>query len=380
MNRTITILVIFGLWFPFATVEALHDGDHPHHYHQSREVLFPDIPGYHTMSTDLHIHTVFSDGSVWPNIRVEEALRDGLDAIAITDHLEYQPHQDDIPHPDRNRSHAIADEQVDEEDLIVISGSEITRSMPPGHGNAIFLEDANDLLVDDPVDAYRAADAQGAFSFWNHPGWVQQADDGIPPLSEMHRELIDNGLLHGIEVVNHHTYSREALQIALDHNLTILGTSDIHGLVDWDYDVHDGGHRPVTLVFSEDYTIDGLKEALFEGRTVVWKDDLLIGKEPWLVPLIEESLTVTSSSYRNDTAVLELEIENKTGQKFILENRSEYSLHHHTDVVTLEPYASITFNIKTLERLDNIRFPLKVLNAVTAPDTNPEIVFERAVD
>jgi hypothetical protein len=38
-------------------------------------------------------------------IRVEEALRDGLDGIAITEHLEWQPHLKDIPHPDRNRAY-----------------------------------------------------------------------------------------------------------------------------------------------------------------------------------------------------------------------------------------------------------------------------------
>ena len=45
------------------------------------------------------------------------------------------------------------------------------------------------------------------------------------------RTLIQEGLLDGIEVVNEHT-SAEALQIALDHDLTVLGTSDIHGLID----------------------------------------------------------------------------------------------------------------------------------------------------
>ena len=37
----------------------------------------PDIPGYITMKCDFHMHTVFSDGSVWPQIRAEEAWREG---------------------------------------------------------------------------------------------------------------------------------------------------------------------------------------------------------------------------------------------------------------------------------------------------------------
>ena len=59
------------------------------------------------VGADLHIHTTFSDGSVWPNIRVSEAEK-GLDLISITDHLEYQPHHKDLPNPDRNRSYDIA--------------------------------------------------------------------------------------------------------------------------------------------------------------------------------------------------------------------------------------------------------------------------------
>ena len=51
------------------------------------------------------MHSVFSDGSVWPDTRIEEAKRDGLDVIATAEHLEYQPWKDDIHHPNRNRYH-----------------------------------------------------------------------------------------------------------------------------------------------------------------------------------------------------------------------------------------------------------------------------------
>ena len=105
---------------------------------QSREITFPNIPGYLSLKCDFHIHTVFSDGSVWPDIRIQEAVRDGLDAISLTEHLEYQPHSADMPHPDRNRSYEIGVEQAKAFDLLVIHGAEITRDLPPGHANAIF--------------------------------------------------------------------------------------------------------------------------------------------------------------------------------------------------------------------------------------------------
>ena len=50
-------------------------------------VNIPDVPGYVTLKCDFHIHTVFSDGYVWPTVRADEAWREGLDAIAITDHI-----------------------------------------------------------------------------------------------------------------------------------------------------------------------------------------------------------------------------------------------------------------------------------------------------
>lgn len=58
---------------------------------------FPDIPGYQTLVGDFHIHTVFSDGLVWPTVRVDEAVREKLDVIAFTDHIEYLPFKEDIP-------------------------------------------------------------------------------------------------------------------------------------------------------------------------------------------------------------------------------------------------------------------------------------------
>ncbi len=61
------------------------------------EIHFPDLPGLQTLKCDLHMHTVFSDGNVWPTVRVNEAWRQGLDVISITDHIEYQPHKDDVP-------------------------------------------------------------------------------------------------------------------------------------------------------------------------------------------------------------------------------------------------------------------------------------------
>ena len=248
-------------------------------------IVFPDTERHVSVVADLHTHTVFSDGHVWPNVRVAEALRDGLDAVAITDHLEYQPHRAFVPNPDRNAAVAEARMAAAGTDLIVIAGSEITRDAPAGHMNAVFVEDANALW---PVgdrsgaelarfrsewpaeDAVAAANAQGGFVFWNHPWGSPRTPDYRTELTELHETLIDRGQLHGIEIVNGTRYNEEAHRIALEHGLAFIGTSDIHNLIDWTYDLRRGGHRPVTLALAEERTPEGLRDALLEGRTVIW--------------------------------------------------------------------------------------------------------------
>ena len=220
------------------------------HSHANREISFPDIKGYLTLVCDFHTHSVFSDGSVWPSIRVAEAQKDGLDAIAVTEHIEYQSHIDDIPHPDRNRSYELAKKYAGKSNLMVVNGTEITKNMPPGHSNAIFVKDVNKIMNDDYMEAYKAARKQGAFIFWNHPHWIGQSKDGTVNIGEEVKELINKRLLNGVEDTNERTYSDQAIQAALDHDLTMIGTSDVHDLVDWDYNIPYGGHRPVTLVFS----------------------------------------------------------------------------------------------------------------------------------
>jgi predicted metal-dependent phosphoesterase TrpH len=153
------------------------------------EIKIPDISGYVVVKCDFHNHTVFSDGGVWPTVRAEEAWREGLDAIALTDHLEHHPHEQDI-RINPNRPYEIAKPKADSLGLTIIRGAEITRDMPPGHFNALFLKDANALAVKDWRDAIKAAVDQDAFIFWNHPGWVGQQPDGKSIWYEEHTQLM----------------------------------------------------------------------------------------------------------------------------------------------------------------------------------------------
>jgi hypothetical protein len=130
-----------------------------------------------------------------------------------------------------------------------------------------------------------------------------------------------------------------------------MGGSDIHDLIDWHYHVPEGGHRPVTLVFATEKNEESLKEALQKGRTVVWFDNTLIGKQEFLVPLIQQSLLVKKTevmeSYSGKSNVVGVTLENKSEVDYILENQKDYTLYDHADVVTVKANTTTVIQVKT---------------------------------
>src|SRR5690606_36705934 len=65
-------------------------------YPAKRKILnIPNVNGLQVLKCDFHMHTVFTDGHVWPNVRGQEAWREGLDAISYTEHTAYNPHSKD---------------------------------------------------------------------------------------------------------------------------------------------------------------------------------------------------------------------------------------------------------------------------------------------
>lgn len=258
---------------------------------QSRKIInVPNIDGYQTLKCDFHMHTVFSDGTVWPTVRIDEAWKEGLDAIAITDHIEYRPHSKDIV-ADHNRSYELAEPLSKQKDILLIRGAAITRSMPPGHLNALFITNANLLEREDVNDAIKEARDQGAFIIWNHPCWKAQQPDSTLWWAE-HSYLFENNMMHGIELYNGELCP-EAFTWANEKNLTFIGSSDVHAPLNV-----DNGHRPMTLVFAKSRTLGGIKEAMFSQRTVVYYENTLIGKSALLEPLFFESLEIGKEPLR----------------------------------------------------------------------------------
>ena len=331
---------------------------------------FPDVPEYQTLICDFHMHTVFSDGLVWPTVRVDEAQREGIDVIALSDHIEYQPHKDDIP-TNHNRPFAIAQENAKQKNVLLIKGAEITRDTPPGHYNALFLHDIDPLETPDFFDCHNAAKDQKAFTFWNHHTWkgVERGQ-----WTETQDKMLMDGLLDGMEVANGKVYYPLAHAWCLERNLTMIGNSDIHH-PSIDYEYTSQQHRTLTLVFAKECTEAAVKEALCSGRTVVWHNNTLMGRESYLKPLFEQCVTFAPVHYVDKKDNAYLEVSNNALVDFELKAMGKTK----PGSVTIPAKSSIILktNIKDQEGKSTLSY--RVTNCLVAPEQGLSIKIKVAL-
>ena len=281
-------------------------------YTQSRTtVRIPDILGYKTLKADLHIHTIFSDGRVWPDIRVEEAWRDGLDVIAITDHINYRGAvlKDHLVYKDKNAHYNEAITAAKTMGITLIKAVEYNAPDQLGHYNFLFLEDINAIEIDrkNPLITFETAKNQGAFIQWNHPPYKHSDKEDI---GDLPKQLIQKKWLDGIEIVGHVNQFDQAMLWAENYQLAPTASSDIHFLIDTR---HEEFHRPMTLILAKDNSIEEIKKALVEGRTLGYHQNKIIGKEEYTKAIFNASVKVHQLpcfTYRNR-------------QTFAIENNSD---------------------------------------------------------
>lgn len=277
---------------------------------QQRKITIPDTAGFKVLKGDFHIHTLFSDGQVMPADRVNEAVQNGLDVIALTDHIEVRPYFSTVGRwklvdeqgLNHNLSYEIAKPEAERKNLLLIPGTEITKfKMPPGHFNVLFAQDVNPIAaaVDDWRKMFQIAVDQGAFMIWNHPGWQSQhggIEQGAPlRFTVEHEEAYKRGWMHGIEIFN----STEHYPVVLDwcnkRDLALFANSDIHPSELSQYGIHNPA-RPITLVLAKERTLESVREALFAKRTIAWAAHLIWGRDPWLPELFNASVEMKTLS------------------------------------------------------------------------------------
>lgn len=282
---------------------------------QRKEIIIPNIGQYTILKGDFHIHTMFSDGLVWPTYRVDEAWSDGLDVMAITDHIEYRPHKKYLPE-DLNISYEIAMPRAKELGITLIKGIEITRKQGIiGHFNALFIKDANKINIEDAKASITEAYNQGAYIIFNHPGWALDTC-AITPFQD---DLLKSGMIKGIEVINNHEYYPRALSWSKDMGLTVISASDAHEPIIESYDFIEDNRmaqrfRPMTLMFvnEKEYAkacgLQGdaadiakqkcIRVALDSGNTLGYFNGNLAGKKE-LLEMFAHSTLEFSKIYSN---------------------------------------------------------------------------------
>lgn len=367
MNRLITTLAVMLSAFCASTAYAQHyyvDAENSQmlrfgDFHGSvrKEILLPgQVAGFNVYKADLHTHTIYSDGSVTPEFRMKEAWLEGLDIIAITDHIEWRPAEKEFGaylkvegtvETDLNTSVRLAQKEAEYWDLFLIPGTEITRDgTDVGHFNALFTVDNNKIYDPDPVQAIRNAKAQGALVMHNHPGWWRTSID----FTETEKAAYGEGLIDGVEVMNDTEFYPGIIDRVREHGLFISSNTDIHGSTAEYFNAREF-MRPITLILASERTEKGIREALEADRTLGFGFNTLCGSEQLLVEFFKASISVQKLS---GTAYM---LTNNSCVPYILQSEGANPMH-------LDPFCTL--------RLDG---PSKfhVMNMFCGKDQHPVV-------
>lgn len=257
------------------------------------EFVLPMVNGYKVLKSDLHSHTIYSDGNVTPDYRVREAWVDGLDVLAITEHIEYRPWEgkmisylkgnfsgeqvkaDGKILTDLNVSNKAAIAAAAGYGITIIPGAEITRDQHTiGHYNALFVKDVNAIYDADPVQSMKNAREQGALIMHNHPGWIRKNVDMI----EFEKRVYGEKLIDGIEIMNGSEFYPPIVTRASELGFFMASNTDIHGTTSMDY-TKLGHHRNMTFILAKDNSLESIKEALKARRTLAYSFGSVAGEE-----------------------------------------------------------------------------------------------------
>lgn len=336
----------------------------------------PVVNGYNIYLADLHTHSAYSDGSVLPKFRIAEAWQDGLDIIAITEHIEYRPAEKafyeylkkytaveynkekgiNIPMVDLNTAVNVAATEGENYDILVIPGSEITRNgTTVGHFNALFTTDNNLIYDEDPVQAIRNAKAQGALVMHNHPGWRKTSLD----FTATEKIAYEEGLIDGVEVMNGSEFYPGIIDRVQERGLFIAANSDIHGATAVDYRL-TGSDRPMTLILARDKSMESIREALESNRTIALGYGELCGEEGLLAELFKASITFDELNVTEKNKVLQLT--NKTSIPYLIQLEGKNPIH-------IDPHSAVRMTIDKNTKM----LKMSIINMWCSADSHPVV-------
>lgn len=351
---------------------------------QRAEMILPQVKGYNIYKADFHVHTFYSDGDVSAKGRVTEAYYEGLDIIAITDHVEYRPYEQkmlratqgyhkilptaknhNITHKAADANGILADLNVPYEEakkpaerlgMLAVPGVEITRHPDKvGHYNALFIKDANTIYDPDPAQSIRNAKKQGALIMHNHPGWKRKTVD----MNEFHQQVYGEGLIDGVEIVNGGSFGSKLIKRCLDNKLFMAAATDAHSTTHYIYDGR-GYFRTCTFVLAKELSLKAVKEALVKDRTLAYAYDNVIGSEELVREFFNNSvkMNVAYTSSKGEKTVV---FTNMTSIPMRLRRAAK------GEGALLNPFQSISFKVAKDKDLT-----FTVLNLWTADEEHPK--------
>jgi len=270
----------------------------------ARKITIPNVGEYKVLKGDFHMHTIYSDGAVQPVARVQESVDNGLDVIAITDHVESSGSRGLTKDVDRNMAYNLAKPEADRRKLLLIHATEVSQKWQGDrdrHFNALFIRDANPIgaVAGNWKAMIAVAAEQGAFIHWNHPGDppAKDAPDRrkANPFTDELEEARAKGHLHGVEVFNGTWHYPFAHGWCNERDLAPMANSDIHGS-EWNTYGHQNPVRPMTLVLAKEQTLDSIREAFFARRVVGWAANMILGRQPWVEKLFRSSVKIEKTA------------------------------------------------------------------------------------
>ena len=332
------------------------------------EIVLPKVNGLTLYKADFHTHTMFSDADLTPRQRIREAWQDGLDIICLSDHLEYRRQEqlmldalapyntDGKPYTyypaniegvksDRTvkvmcNFDAIYDAskafiKASGLPLMLVKGIEISREpFDRGHFSALFIKDISSIYDKDLKQSLRNARAQGGLVIHNHPAYRR----GTTEKSKIHVELYNEGLIDGVEIVNDMTFYPKMIRRAVEEDLIMLGSSDIHRPTSETYGLRNV-YRTMTFIMAKECSEKAIREALEKRRTIAYSGGDLMGEEKLLSDFFNAAV---------DCRIL-LHNEQEGMHYYQLRNESSITLRirYNNAIYELEPFHTVTLGYKT---------------------------------
>ena len=326
------------------------------------EMLIPKVCGYNVYKADLHTHSIYSDGHVTPQYRIREGWLDGLDVMAVTEHIEYRPNDGvfsdylkvNAENSMADLNYAVKESQTEatKYGMLIIPGTEITRNgTDVGHFNALFTTDNNLIYDKDPVQAIRNAKAQGALVMHNHPGWTRKNI----AMTEAEVKAYGEGLIDGVEVMNGAEFYPGVIDRVREGKMFIAANTDIHSSTAVESNVL-GETRPMTLILAKERSLDSIREALEAGRTIAYGFGHLCGSEEFLLELFKASVTLSPVDGKK------VSLTNMTSIPYIIKKENG-------NPVRIAPFS--TYNTSIPQNAVTLSFT--VLNLWTGADTHLKV-------